>query len=59
LLIFTGSLRGLSVGAPVLLRGIKIGQVLDIQLEFDSERLDFFIPVLIEIEPERIGFRRH
>jgi paraquat-inducible protein B len=56
LLIFTGSLRGLSVGAPVLLRGIKIGQVLDIQLKFDTEKLDFFIPVLVEIEPERIGF---
>ena len=56
LLVFTGSLRGLSIGAPVLLRGIKIGQVLDIQLKFDTEKLDFFIPVLVEIEPGRIGF---
>jgi len=56
LLVFTGSLRGLSIGAPVLLRGIKIGQVLDVQLKFDTEKLDFFIPVLVEIEPERIGF---
>ena len=40
----------------MLLRGIKIGQVLDVQLKFDPEKLDFFIPVLIEIEPERIGF---
>jgi paraquat-inducible protein B len=56
LLIFTGSMRGLNIGAPVSLRGIQIGKVLDIQLEFDPEKLDFVIPVLIEIELERIHF---
>ncbi|KAA6186989.1 MCE family protein [Thiohalocapsa marina] len=55
LLVFGGSVRGLSIGAPVLLRGIRIGQVLDIRLTFEQERLDFVIPVLIEVEPERIG----
>ncbi|MCF7983840.1 MAG: MlaD family protein [Thiohalocapsa sp.] len=55
LLIFDGSVRGLSIGAPVLLRGIEIGKVLDVQLKFDPDALDFFIPVLVEIEPERIG----
>jgi paraquat-inducible protein B len=55
LLLFRGSVRGLSIGAPVLLRGIQIGQVLDIQLRFDLDNYDFFIPVLIEIEPDRIG----
>lgn len=55
LMVFTGSVRGLSVGAPVLLQGIQIGQVLDIQLRFDAEELAFSIPVLIEIEPERIN----
>ncbi|MGB5832187.1 MAG: MlaD family protein [Thiohalocapsa sp.] len=56
LLVFNGSVRGLSVGAPVLLRGFTIGQVLDIQLKFDAAQLDFAIPVLVEIEPERIGY---
>ena len=56
LLIFSGAVRGLNIGAPVVLRGITVGQVLDIQLKFDAEKLDFYIPVLIEIEPERIGF---
>lgn len=55
LMVFKGSVRGLSIGAPVLLQGIEVGQVLDIQLRFDSEALDFSIPVLIEIEPERIN----
>jgi len=56
LLFFDSSVRGLSVGAPVLLRGIKLGQVLDVQLEFDVREFRFHIPVLIEIEPDRIRF---
>ena len=36
--------------------GIKLGRVLDVQLELDVEELEFHIPVLIEIEPERIQF---
>ena len=58
MLVFTGSVRGLSIGAPVLLRGIQIGKVLDIQLRFDPERLDFEIPVLVEVEPERISLSK-
>jgi paraquat-inducible protein B len=46
--------RGLTRGAPVEFRGIKIGEVLDVSLQFDSEKMAFQIPVLIEVEPERI-----
>ncbi len=56
LMIFTGSVRGLKVGAPVSMRGIPIGRVLDFHLKFDDAKLQFYIPVLVEIEPERIGF---
>ncbi|MEW6265393.1 MAG: MlaD family protein [Thermodesulfobacteriota bacterium] len=55
LLHFSGSVRGLSIGAPVEFRGIKVGQVLDIKLELDWSQRDFRIPVLIELEPERIA----
>jgi len=54
LLYFDGSVRGLAVGAPVEFRGIRIGKVLDIKLELDIQNQVFHIPVLIEIEPERI-----
>ena len=57
LLFFEGSVRGLTVGAPVMLRGIAIGKVLDIQLQLSVEDLQFHIPVLIEVEPERIAVR--
>jgi paraquat-inducible protein B len=52
-LYFDGSVRGLSPGAPVEFRGIKIGKVVDIKLEFDATGRDFRIPVLVEIAPER------
>ena len=56
LLHFDGSVRGLAVGAPVELQGIKIGEVTDITLEFDQQKMAFRIPVLVEVEPERIKF---
>jgi len=55
LLYFEDDVRGLASGAPVSFKGIKIGQVVDFSLQFDWKRKDFKIPVLIEIEPERIG----
>jgi paraquat-inducible protein B len=54
ILFFEGSVRGLNVGAPVEFKGIKVGSVKDVRLEFDSRDTSFRIPVLIEIEPERI-----
>lgn len=53
---FPGSVRGLAIGAPVEFRGIAIGQVADITLEYDDGKGEVRIPVLIEVEPER--FRR-
>ena len=53
-LYFDGSVRGLAIGAPVEFRGIRIGTVTDIRMEFNSKESIFRIPVKIEIEPERI-----
>ena len=54
LLHFDGSIRGLAIGAPVEFRGIEVGKVIDSKLEFDWENMAFRIPVVIEIEPDRI-----
>jgi paraquat-inducible protein B len=51
---FDGGVRGLNSGAPVELQGIQIGQVLDVNLAFDVDKEAFSVPVLIEIEPDRI-----
>jgi paraquat-inducible protein B len=54
LLYFDGSVRGLSPGAPVEFRGIQIGEVVDVKLELNVMTREFQIPVLIDIEPERV-----
>ncbi len=55
IMFFNDSVRGLEVGAPVEFQGIKIGEVIDIDLQFDPEKVEFQIPVTVEVEPERIG----
>lgn len=54
LLVFNESVAGLQPGAPVEIRGIPVGQVLDVKLEFDLDQMNIQIPVLIEIYPEQI-----
>ena len=54
LLLFDESVRGLAVGAPVELFGIKVGEVVDLSLEFDIASKRFQVPVLVAVEPERI-----
>lgn len=54
LTFFDGSVRGLNINAPVEFKGIKVGSVKDIRLEFHADDTSFRIPVLLEIEPERI-----
>jgi len=50
---FNESIRGLSVGAPVEFRGVKIGEVVSYSLVGNSDSAEFKIPILIKIEPER------
>lgn len=51
---FDDSVRGLSVGAPVELRGIQVGKVTNVQFKFDMENKKLRIPVFIEIDLDRI-----
>ena len=53
ILYFDESIKGLSVGAPVLFQGVPVGSVTNIILEADLVKMKTQIPVLIEIEPER------
>ena len=54
IMYFQGSIKGLSVGSPVIFRGVKIGEVKDITLRVRPSDLSFFIPVILEIDPSRI-----
>ena len=50
---FHGSVKGLNVGAPVVFRGVKIGEVSDIMLYIDRQELSVEIPVLMQLDPHR------
>ncbi len=51
---FNGSVRGLTEGAPVQLRGYPVGKVLNVSLELDDTTAEIRIPVIVELQPERI-----
>jgi paraquat-inducible protein B len=51
---FKGSVRGLTEGAPVQLRGIPVGKVVHIDLELNENTQEIHVPVTIELELERI-----
>jgi paraquat-inducible protein B len=54
---FNQSLRGLSVGAPVDFRGIVLGQVTDIGIEYDPKEHNFTMPVTMDLYPLRLARR--
>jgi paraquat-inducible protein B len=51
---FNQSLRGLSVGATVDFRGIALGQVTDIGIEYDPKQRNFTMPVTMDLYPLRL-----
>lgn len=51
---FSSSVSGLAVGAPVVLHGIRIGQVDSINLRYDSDQDKVVVPVSFTLEPGRI-----
>jgi len=63
IVFFDGSVKGLSVGAPVIFRGVKIGNVTSIDLAYNEGTKSVLIPVVIDVElsrvkgvPEKIGY---
>jgi paraquat-inducible protein B len=52
---FDGSVKGLSEGAPVVFRGVKIGNITSIIPVYDPKSKDVFICVIIDIELSRVN----
>ena len=52
---FHQSVRGLVPGSKIEFRGLELGQVYDVDLEFDFERKRFFALVKARIYPQRFG----
>jgi len=60
---FAGSVKGLSVGAPVVFRGVKVGRVTDISIMTNPQSNELKIPVLFTVNPAkfkgtRVEFQR-
>ncbi|MBP0597787.1 MCE family protein [Herbaspirillum sp. LeCh32-8] len=57
LLYFDQSLRGLQPGATVDFRGVVLGEVKNIGIEYDRSKGEFRMPVTVQIFPDRLGRR--
>jgi len=51
---FPGSVNGLTIGAPVKIRGVQIGEVTDIRLRYRQERGAPRIPVFFKVDDRRV-----
>lgn len=53
-IVFQGSVSGLSIGAPVTFRGVRVGAVDSITIQFDARTQTAFIPVTLQLDPGRV-----
>ena len=53
-IVFQDSISGLSVGASVTFRGVRVGSVDSIALEFDPATRTAYIPVTIQLDPDSV-----
>jgi paraquat-inducible protein B len=54
LLVFDGSVKGLTVGAPVALKGVQIGEVTNIFVVVNKDNFSVVTPVEIRVYSDRI-----
>lgn len=54
IMVFDGSVKGLSIGAPVALRGVQIGQVTNIELMLDADAIELIMLVEAELTEKNI-----
>ena len=57
-LLFTESVRNLTPGAPIDFRGVVIGEVKSIDIEYDPAKRRAFVPVVVRIDMDRLRQRR-
>ena len=55
IVFFDESINGLNVGAPIKLSGVQIGQVIEISVERDIKLNKILVPVVFEVNPQKIS----
>jgi paraquat-inducible protein B len=53
-IVFQDSISGLTVGAPVNFRGVRVGAVESIAVKFDAQSRIAYIPVTVQLEPAKV-----
>ncbi|NHO31069.1 MlaD family protein [Acetobacter fallax] len=53
-IVFQNSVSGLSVGAPVTFRGVRVGSVDSVTLRYDPATRHAYIPVDISLDPKQV-----
>jgi paraquat-inducible protein B len=51
---FSGSVKGLQVGAPVSFRGARVGKVKDVSIVYNPAKDELIIPVLLELDADSV-----
>lgn len=54
MIYFEGSINGLNIGAPVKLKGVTVGRVIDILVFYDTKEAKIITPVVIEFAARKI-----
>ena len=56
-IFFEQSVKGLSKGSPVVFRGVEIGSVSSIVVDYDQDKLEINIPVIVEFDPSLVELK--
>ena len=51
---FSGSVKGLQIGAAVSFRGARVGTVKDVSIVYKADRDELIIPVLLELDADSV-----
>jgi paraquat-inducible protein B len=52
---FGGSVKGLNIGSAVMIRGVQVGSVTNVILQFNPKDLSLRIPVYADFDPEKVA----
>lgn len=52
--VFQDSISGLSIGAPVNFRGVRVGTVESISIKYNRKTHTAYIPVIIQLDPKKV-----
>jgi len=56
-MFFEQSIKGLSKGSPLVFKGVQIGSVSNVVVDYDIDKLEINIPVIVEFDPSLVELK--